>query len=111
MSLVPLSTFKQHLRHEADYTDEDATIQAYLDGADAAVAGYLCRRLIAADATPAAHSYELPLPPAVVAAILLLGGHLYENREAVVTGTIATALPLSVQFLVAPFRVWAAVPV
>lgn len=111
MSLVPLATFKQHLRHAADYADEDLTIQAYLDGAEGAVAGHLCRTIIASDATPAPGSYELPLPGAVVAAILLMAGHLYANREAVVTGTISTALPMSVQFLLAPYRVWAPDPV
>lgn len=106
MSLVPLATFKQHLRHEADYTDEDATIQVYLDGAEAAVAGFLNRPLVAGGVTPSPGSFELPITPAVTAAVLLLAGHLYANREAVVTGTISTALPLSVQFLLAPHRVW-----
>jgi len=108
MSLIPLDTFKEHVRAAADVTDEDAAIQAYLDGAEGAVAGHLCRTLIAADATPATGSYDLPLPAAVSAAILLMAGHLYANREAVVTGTISTDLPLSVQFLIAPYRVWAA---
>lgn len=111
MSLVPLETFKQHVKVEDDETAEDAVLQAYLDGAEGAVAGHLCRPLIAADATPPSGGYELPLPPAVAAAILLMAGHLYANREAVVTGTIATALPLSVQFLLAPYRVWAPDPV
>jgi uncharacterized phiE125 gp8 family phage protein len=46
-------------------------------------------------------------PAAIKAAVLLMVGHLYANREAVVTGTIATALPLSVQGLLAPYRVFA----
>lgn len=111
MSLIPLDTFKQHVKVEDDEDAEDVVLQAYLDGAEGAVAGHLCRPLIAADANPAVDSYELPLPAAVTAAILLMGGHLYANREAVVTGTISTALPMSVQFLLAPYRVWAADPV
>lgn len=107
MSLVPLATLKQHLRHEASYTAEDTTIQAYLDGAEAAIAGHLCRPLIASAATPVAGTFELPLNAAVTAAVLLMAGHLYANREAVVVGTISAALPLSVQFLLAPYRVWA----
>jgi uncharacterized phiE125 gp8 family phage protein len=35
--------------------------------------------------------------------MMMLIGHLYENREAVVTGTIATDLPMSVQFLLDAF--------
>lgn len=38
-------------------------------------------------------------------ALKLLIGHWSENREAVVTGTIATELPLAVQALVAPWIV------
>lgn len=39
------------------------------------------------------------VPEAIKAAIKLLVGHWYENREAVVTGTIATQLPLTVEAL------------
>lgn len=42
--------------------------------------------------------------PALVAAVTLLAGHLYRNREAVVTGTIATNLPLGVASLCEPYR-------
>ncbi len=39
------------------------------------------------------------LPDTIRSAILLMLGHFYENREAVITGTIATALPMSVSSL------------
>lgn len=45
---------------------------------------------------------EVPAP--LVQAILLLCGHLYEHREAVVTGTIAVALPWAVEALIGPYR-------
>lgn len=99
------------MRHEAGYTAEDTTIQAYLDGAEGAIAGHLCRPLIASAVTPAPDTFELPLNAAVTAAVLLMAGHLYANREAVVVGTGSAALPLSVQFLIAPYRVWAPLPV
>ena len=41
--------------------------------------------------------------PLVRAAALLIVGHLYENREAVVIGTIATDLPMGVELLLAPY--------
>lgn len=44
------------------------------------------------------------LPSDLKLAGLLLVGHFYENREAVAVGTIATALPLSVEYLVQPYR-------
>lgn len=44
------------------------------------------------------------LPPALRAAILLTVGHLFENREAVLTGPIAAELPLGVRALIDPYR-------
>lgn len=38
-------------------------------------------------------------------ALLLCIGHWFENREAVITGTTATSLPLGVEDLLAPYRV------
>lgn len=45
------------------------------------------------------------IPQRYKAAILLLVGHLYENREAVVVGTIASKLPLAYESLVLMDRV------
>lgn len=42
--------------------------------------------------------------PELTAAVKLLLGHFYANREAVVTGTIATELPLSVNALIDTYR-------
>lgn len=44
------------------------------------------------------------VPKAICQAILLMVGHWYANREDVVTGTIATKLPLAVDALLAPWR-------
>lgn len=44
------------------------------------------------------------VPSAIKVAVLLLVGHWYANRETVVTGTIATELPLAVAALIAPYR-------
>jgi uncharacterized phiE125 gp8 family phage protein len=43
-------------------------------------------------------------PPALLRAVKALAAHWYTNREAVVTGTIATELPLGVMDLMRPFR-------
>lgn len=49
--------------------------------------------------------YEARLAPAsLVAAVKLMLGHLFVNREAVVTGPNATELPLAVQQLCMPYR-------
>lgn len=44
------------------------------------------------------------VPGPIKQAILLLVGHYYENRESVVTGTIASDLPQTVEWLLAPYR-------
>jgi uncharacterized phiE125 gp8 family phage protein len=52
--------------------------------------------------------YEV-LPPALRAAILLMVGHLYENREAVVADGKPEALPMGVEQLVGTYRLgWVA---
>lgn len=47
---------------------------------------------------------EDPFPALLSQAQLLLIGHLYENREQVITGTIATELPFGIKTLLAPYR-------
>lgn len=44
-------------------------------------------------------------PAEIIHAVRLLLGHFYENREQVITGTIATEVPFAVKALVAPFEV------
>jgi uncharacterized phiE125 gp8 family phage protein len=53
---------------------------------------------VAGYASPAA------IPDAIRQAILMTVGHFFANREDVVTGTIATALPRSAESLLWPFR-------
>lgn len=57
---------------------------------------------------PASVVMTCKLPPdaldAVKMAIKLLVGHWYANREAVVTGTIATTLPLAFDALIRPIQ-------
>lgn len=50
-------------------------------------------------------AYGMVLNPAIQAACLLKLGHLFANREEVVTGTIATELPLASQHLLMPHRI------
>lgn len=50
-------------------------------------------------------AYGMVINPAIQAACLLKLGHLFANREEVVTGTIATELPLASQHLLMPYRI------
>lgn len=86
--LVPLATIKLHLRVDDD--TEDALIELYAESALAWALWY-CDN----PALQAAGSF----PASFKAALLLLIGHSYANREAVVTGTIATNLPMAVESL------------
>ncbi|EKT4484033.1 phage gp6-like head-tail connector protein [Pseudomonas putida] len=50
-------------------------------------------------------SYGMVLNPAIQAACLLKLGHLFSNREEVVTGATAVELPLASQHLLMPHRI------
>ncbi|MBS3183751.1 phage gp6-like head-tail connector protein [Pseudomonas sp. PCH44] len=50
-------------------------------------------------------AYGMVLNPAIQAACLLKLGHLFANREEVVTGTTAVELPLASQHLLMPYRI------
>jgi uncharacterized phage protein (predicted DNA packaging) len=67
MPISSLPGVKAHLRVTG--TDDDSIITAYCDAAEAAAEHY-CNR-----------SFGSPLPPAVQAAVFLMVGDMYENRE------------------------------
>lgn len=46
------------------------------------------------------------VPESVREALLLIVGHWFANRETVVTGTIASEVPLAAMSLLSPFRSW-----
>ena len=49
--------------------------------------------------------YGIVINPAIKAACLLKLGHLFANREEVVTGTIAAELPMASKSLLMPYRI------
>ena len=53
----------------------------------------------------AGHATSAEVPEDVKFGMLLVIGHLYQNRESVIVGTIATKLPDGVEALWAPYRV------
>lgn len=84
-----LAETKLHLR--VDGEDEDSYIAGLINAAEMAVTDYL-------DLDPP----ELPDSPAVLAAVLLLVGALYENREALTDRPMSES-PVFVRLL-APYR-------
>lgn len=171
--MLDLATAKAHLRIEADETDEDPLIEAYLaasiDQVEQAIGLNLSERAVrgtapgfdpagvrlfrgpvqsiegveydASDGTVAqledyrliegsalllpAFSASWPatmdgpgtvrvdyiagypegeLPAGLKQAVLMLMAHYFANREAAVTGTIATTIPIGVEMLLGPYR-------
>lgn len=107
MSLIDLATAKLHLRVDAD--DEDAVIKIYIEAAENAAIDFLNRNVYATQAELEAAGEPVEALPMVInsavqAAMLLTLGHLYANREAVVS-TAANTLPMGVHSLLYPHRV------
>ena len=92
--MFDMATVKMHLRVDGD--EEDALIGGYLAAAKAHVEQHCDRKLVESDPV---EPEEMGLTADVEQAILLVVGHWYANREAVVTGTIATLIPLAVERL------------
>lgn len=46
------------------------------------------------------------VPDAIRAAIMQLVGHLYQNREPVIVGSIASEIPLTTRYLLNPYRLF-----
>lgn len=92
--MLDLDRVKLHLR--VDGAEEDTVITGYLAAAKAHVAMHCDRVLV--DGAPAGPE-EMGLTEDVQQAILLLVGHWYANREAVVVGGAPAVVPLAVDRL------------
>ena len=105
MPLVSLEVAKRHLR--VLHSDDDSQIELYAAAAESIVVEYLDRAVLAVgSALPADDALAINVTPAITAAILLLVGDLYENREADPDATGNAMLPKAVRALLAPWRVW-----
>lgn len=108
--LVPLDRAREHLRVDAGA--EGDLITLYLQAAEQSAVDYLNRRVFlnqgdldAAVAAETAGDFPIVVNAAIQAAILLILGHLYANREEVITGTIATEIPKGSRSLLWPHRI------
>lgn len=101
--MIDLDTVKSHLRVDGD--EEDSLIQGYTDAAFSAFEQWTNRKLIAEGETvPEPVGNVLIITKAIRQGALLLIGHWYSARETVVTGTIATEMPMATQALWGPHR-------
>ena len=101
MSITTLATAKLHLR--VDGTDEDATIQIYLNAAETAAAQYLNRAIYASEIDQGSDLDGIVMNDAIRAAVLLQCGNLYASRESVSSQAV-NPLPMGFFFLLDPYR-------
>ena len=109
---MPILTTEQAIEHCRADPEADATlVNLYLGAATDAAQDYLGRKLFASQAELDAavqdgKAGEMPLVAsyAVKAAILLICGHLFANREDVVTGLQSYAMPMGSRDLLRPHR-------
>lgn len=101
MAKVDLFTACSHLRVDGD--DENELIMGLVSAAYKAVEGRIFRRIYAeADEIPEGDTDSIVADDAINAAVLLIVGHLFANREDVVL-TQASALPMGSEFLLTPY--------
>ena len=98
MLLITVAEAKAQCRIEPDEVDEVALLTGLIEAAISHIQSDINKPLVAEEEEGKTHT------PALKLAALLLIGHWYTNREAVVTGTIATTLPLAYESLIHPYR-------
>ena len=87
MAVLTLTEIKAHLR--IDDAVQDAQLQSLSEAAEDYAAQYLGRTLPWQDSQGA----DVPVPASIRAALLLIIGDLYENREGQIVGTITADNP------------------
>lgn len=103
--MIALDLVKTQLR--VDHSDEDTLIQGYIDAAISAFESWTNRTLVAVgDALPDPLGNALHLSKSIEQGALLLIGHWYSNREAVMVGASGDELPMATRALWLPHR-WA----
>jgi hypothetical protein len=97
-----------HLRIDAGH---EPNLSLYMSAAEQSAADYTCRTFYASDLELAeavkqgiAGQHPLVVTDAILAAMLLILGHLYMNREDVVIGVAPMELPMNSRYLLAPYR-------
>lgn len=109
MALIDIGIAKRHLRVRSD---DDALILLYLSAAVRVAVNYIGRELFASQNELTAAVVEgtaddsaMVIQDDIVAAILLILGMLYENREDTVIGETVVGLPNGARALLWPHRI------
>ena len=101
--LLDLATVKLHLR--VDDSAEDALIGLYVTAAEEFAMQFLGRTIYATELAKGLDTAGIVINPAIQAALLLIVGHLYANREDVLAGVSVAQLPNGSQYLMQPYRI------
>jgi hypothetical protein len=97
---ITVEDLRLHLNLTADNTADDDLLATKIEAAQAAVEAYIGSKLDDADEFPDG------TPAPLLEAVRQLAAHLYANREPVLIGVSAQAMPLGVFDLVGPYRRW-----
>lgn len=98
MPVIDLADLKAHLN--ITIADDDGLLADKIEAAQACVESFIGVKLDDDEAFPDG-------PPAPLKeAVRQFAAHLYENREPVLVGVNAQAMPLGVFDLVGPYRTW-----
>lgn len=97
---ITLDEAKAHCR--VDIEDDDNYITELIDVAEQVISNEISDNL--ADVAVGGI-----LPSALKQAVLLTIGHFYNTRESVVYGTTPSKVPMTVDYLIAPYKNWTCV--
>lgn len=101
MSIITLTEAKAHLR--IDGTDEDTILAVYIGAAEKSASNFMNRNIYASSIGSDVDG--IVMDDAIKAACLLILGHLFSNREDVVSGGSVSELPHGSKSLLYPYRI------
>ncbi|EAA9217018.1 phage gp6-like head-tail connector protein [Salmonella enterica] len=106
--MIALDVVKQHCRIDNDFSGDDALLELYSGAAARYVQTWTRRTLYENEGS---HGYAEDPDPILLnddvkAAMLLLIGHWYANRESVSVGQTVAEVPFAVEALLQPYRIY-----
>ncbi|EAO2313199.1 phage gp6-like head-tail connector protein [Salmonella enterica subsp. enterica serovar Senftenberg] len=106
--MLELVVVKQHCRIDTDFSGDDDLLTLYSGAAARYVETWTRRTLYEAEDSPGYSDDpdSILLNDDVKAAMLLLIGQWYANREAVNIGNITSEIPFAVEALLQPYRIY-----
>lgn len=106
--MLDIGIVKEHCRVDSDFTGDDALLNLYTGAAARYVETWTRRKLYESEESPGYAEDEDSILPDddVKAAMLLLIGHWYANRETVSVGQTVAEVPFAVEALLQPYRIY-----